>query len=230
MAQEHITIRITALDEATEKIRGISKTLSQLQTPLKGVKMDPKTIKGFDRVRVSVRGLGQQSNTMLKGWKRDMKVFDKSQQFTSENAFAFINGTFIWGIDDLRWFFAAPGYYFGGSSEKMPPQGHINAGQKLWQLVIIGTGMNFILTGTMLWFFRSSIELATYEWILVAHGIAFVVVTAMFLTHVYMGMLHPRMRESLPSMLDGKISEEYARGHYRKWYDSDHRRSQETSD
>ena len=41
----------------------------------------------------------------------------------------FIKETFTWGRDDLKWFLAAPDYYFGGSGERMPPQGHINAGQ-----------------------------------------------------------------------------------------------------
>jgi len=135
-------------------------------------------------------------------------------------ALTFIKGTFIWGIDDLKWFFAAPGYYFGGSPEKIPPQGHINTGQKMWQLVILITGPVLLVSGTIIWFFRSSIELATYQWILFAHGIAFVVLVVMFLVHIYMGLLHPAMRESLPSMLDGKISEEYASSHYRKWYEN----------
>jgi len=131
----------------------------------------------------------------------------------------FIRETFSWGKDDLTWLMAAPGYYFGSRSHRMPPQGHVNTGQKLWQLVIIETGTVLLATGTVLWFFRSAIGIAVYQWILLAHGIAFVAILTMFLIHVYMGVFHPRSTESLSAMLDGKISPSYAKSHYRKWYD-----------
>ena len=131
----------------------------------------------------------------------------------------FCKETFSWNKDDLKWFRAAPAYYFGGSEDNMPAQGRINTGQKMWQLVIFGTGMVFLITGAIMWFFKSALALDTYQWILFIHGIAFIIVFVMFLVHIYMGLLHPRMNESLRSMLDGKISPSYARSHYRKWYD-----------
>ena len=46
---------------------------------------------------------------------------------------------------------------------------------------------------------------------------AFVVVAVIFLAHFYLRTLHPNFPESLASMLDGKVSESYARDHYSKW-------------
>lgn len=134
-------------------------------------------------------------------------------------ALGFVREAFAWGKDDLKWFLAAPAYYFGGPEEKMPPQGRVNAGQRLWELVILATGVIFLASGTVLWFFRWSVPIYVYQWALFVHGIAFVIVFAMFLVHLYMGVLHPRFRESLPSILDGKVSPSYAKRHYRKWYD-----------
>ena len=134
-------------------------------------------------------------------------------------AAGFIRETIFWGKEDLKWLIAAPDHYFGGPEDKMPPQARLNTGQKVWQLVIIGTGFVFLVTGAIMWLFKSRIAIDAYQWVLFVHGTAFVIVFVMFLVHFYMGVFHPGMRESLPSMLDGKISPSYAKRHYRKWYD-----------
>lgn len=131
----------------------------------------------------------------------------------------FIKETFQWSSDDLRWFMKAPAYYFGGSEDNIPPQGHINAGQKLWQALIILTGLIFIITGVILWFFQFSVPVTAYQWTLLIHGIAFVVILVIFLLHLYLGIFHPRFKESLRAILDGKMSPTYARQHYPKWYE-----------
>jgi formate dehydrogenase subunit gamma len=131
----------------------------------------------------------------------------------------FIKETFRWGRDDTRWLLAAPDYYFGGAEERMPAQGRLNAGQKAWQAIIIITGLIFVVTGIALWGFRWALPLPAYQWLLFTHGVAFVVVVLMFMVHIYLGVFHPRFRESLRSMLDGRISPDYANRHYRKWYE-----------
>jgi formate dehydrogenase subunit gamma len=131
----------------------------------------------------------------------------------------FIKETFKWNRDDIEWLKAAPDYYFGGDEQRMPAQGRLNAGQKAWQVIIIITGLVFLGTGVALWGFRWALPLPAYLWLLFTHGIAFVVVVLMFLVHIYLGVFHPRFRESLRSMLDGKISPVYAKKHYPKWYE-----------
>lgn len=135
-----------------------------------------------------------------------------------KTAVNFLKETLRWGKDDLRWFFTAPDYYFGGSGKRMPNQDRLNTGQKMWQLVLIGTGIVFLITGTLMWLFRSSITVTEYQWILFAHGVAFVIFMLMLLVHLYMSVLHPRMRESIYSMIDGRVSPLYAKEHHRKWY------------
>ena len=131
----------------------------------------------------------------------------------------FIKETLSWGKDDIQWISRAPDYYLGGDEEKMPPQGHVNTGQKMWQLVVLGTGILFVVTGILMWFFKDTLSPAVFEWSVIVHDIAFIVALLMVLVHVYLGIIHPRMTESLRSMWDGKISRTYARSHYGKWYD-----------
>ena len=131
----------------------------------------------------------------------------------------FIKETLSWGKNDIQWISRAPDYYFGGDEEKMPPQGHVNTGQKMWQLVVLGTGILFLVTGILMWFFKDTLSPAVFEWSVIAHDIAFIVALLMLLVHVYLGIIHPRMTESLRSMWNGKISKTYARSHYGKWYD-----------
>ncbi|MCP4608610.1 MAG: hypothetical protein GY845_07840, partial [Planctomycetes bacterium] len=71
--------------------------------------------------------------------------------YKPRNMLLFCREMFTWKTDDLKWFRAAPIYYFEGSEDSMPPQDRINTGQKMWQLVIFGTGIIFLITGTAMW-------------------------------------------------------------------------------
>jgi formate dehydrogenase subunit gamma len=133
------------------------------------------------------------------------------------SAIDFLRGAFRWDRAALAWLRASPRFYFGRQAQ-MPPQGYINGDQKLWQLVVIVTGILFALTGTLLWFFKLNIPLVFYQWVLLAHAASFVIVMFMFPMHFYLTTLHSGFEESLSAMIDGKVSESYAREHYHKWY------------
>ncbi len=130
----------------------------------------------------------------------------------------FVKESFLLGKDDIGWMRSAPDYYFGGREDKMPPQGHSNTGQKMWGQVCIGTGIIFLVTGTIMWFFRGDVPAGVFQWSMVLHSVAFFIAFLMLFVHVYLGVIHPRMTESLKSMLDGKISVHYAKSHYGKWF------------
>jgi len=131
----------------------------------------------------------------------------------------FIKETLTWGKSDFQWFLKAPDYYFGGAEDKMPPQGHVNTGQKMWQFIVLGTGVLFFISGLIMWLFKDTVSPALFQWSVIVHDIAFVLAFLMLLVHIYLGVIHPRMTESLGSMWHGRISEKYARNHYGKWYD-----------
>lgn len=138
--------------------------------------------------------------------------------FNPKMSLHFIKETLTWGKDDLGWMRAAPLYYFGVAEEKMPPQGHVNTGQKMWQFVVLGTGILFLISGFIMCFLKDIVSTTLFQWCIVIHDVAFVLAFLMLLVHVYLGIIHPRMTESFRSMVDGKISKKYASSHYGKWY------------
>jgi len=139
--------------------------------------------------------------------------------FNPKLSLHFIKESLTWGKDDILWVTKAPDYYFGGAEEKMPPQGHINTGQKMWQFIVLGTGALFLVTGFLMWFLKDTLTPSVFQWCVIGHDIAFILAFLMLLVHIYLGIIHPRMTESLRSMWDGKISVTYAKHHYGKWYD-----------
>ena len=136
-----------------------------------------------------------------------------------DRAWHFIEEVLYWGKEDLYWLKAAPGYYFGGDPRLMPPQGYINTGMRLYRVAIIFGWVVFVITGGIMWFFKGIVSPAVFQWCLFFHDITFIIAIIFFLLHFQLGVFHPRMDESLLSMVDGKVSGAYAKSHHGKWYD-----------
>lgn len=129
-----------------------------------------------------------------------------------------IKEAFKWGKEDLGWLRAAPRYYGLCEEESMPPQGHMNTGQKMWWLIVIVFGAVFIITGWIMWFGKTTAPSSVLQWSVFAHDVAFIISGSMFFVHLYM-MFHPLMKgESWGSMAYGKVSAAYAKSHHGKWY------------
>ena len=130
-----------------------------------------------------------------------------------------ISDAFTWGAADISWLKAAPAYYFTGDEKGMPPQGHMNTGQKLWWFIVLVSGAVFVLTGIIMWFFKTIAPSALLQWMVFLHDIAFIVSGAMLFLHIYLGVIHPLMTESWKAITKGTLSADYARKHHAKWYD-----------
>jgi len=129
-----------------------------------------------------------------------------------------LNEVLTWGWEDWAWFSAAPRYYFMGDESAMPPQGHMNTGQKLWALLLVLFIPLLLLTGILLWFFKNIFPSAVFQWSVFAHDVFFIAVGTFFLVHLYLSVLHPLMRGIFWSMVGGKVSAKYAKAHHGKWY------------
>jgi formate dehydrogenase subunit gamma len=140
---------------------------------------------------------------------------------------------FTWGVEDLGWLKAAPGYYFLSDEKAMPPQGHMNTGQKVWWLLVVLFGPLFVITGAVMWFGRTAAPSALIQWMLFVHNVAFVVTGVMFFIHIYMSIAHPLVRPlktgAWSAMARGKVSVDYARSHHGKWYEEITRRERTTA-
>jgi len=132
---------------------------------------------------------------------------------------SWIKKVFTWGKDDLKWAKAAPDYYFGGDESKMPPQPEMNTGQKLWALVSVLCFTGFLVTGIIMWAFKGQVSAGVFNASVLVHDLCLITGGAMLLVHMYLGAIHPRMTESLRSMITGKVSAEYAKSHHGKWYE-----------
>lgn len=130
-----------------------------------------------------------------------------------------VKEAFTWGKDDIGWLKAAPRYYFFNDEKGMPPQGHMNTGQKLWWFMVILTGVAFIGTGLIMWFLKTVAPAPLLQWMVFLHDIAFIAAGAMLFVHVYLGMIHPLMTEAWSAISNGTVSKHYAQSHHGKWYD-----------
>jgi formate dehydrogenase subunit gamma len=140
-----------------------------------------------------------------------------------KSTLAGVKEAFTWGKDDLEWLQAAPRYYFLNDEDAMPPQPHMNSGQKLWWLMVLVFSIIFIITGAIMWFAKTTASPALLQWCVFVHDIAFIATGCMFFVHVYLSVAHPLMRPlrtgPLNSMFGGgTVSSEYARSHHGKWY------------
>lgn len=119
---------------------------------------------------------------------------------------------FTYTRDDLRWLIMAPRYFFGHAKE-MPPQGRINAGQKLHHA---GTFIAFVtvaLSGFALWFAKTALGATGMVIALMAHDISMLALTVLLIGHLYFTFVYG----ALPAMSSGYVSEEYARLEHARW-------------
>jgi len=134
-----------------------------------------------------------------------------------------IKDAFTWNSDDAGWLKAAPRYYFLCDEKAMPPQPHMNTGQKLWWLLVILGGLVFFITGLFMWLFKDVASAGLLQWMTFFHDIAFIATGCMFLVHIYMSVIHPLTRPAATgawnSMARGTVSAEYAKSHHGKWYE-----------
>ena len=138
-----------------------------------------------------------------------------------KTASASIKKAFTWGKGDLAWAKAMPKYYFLSDESTMPPQDEMNTGQKMWYTMLLIFGPVFVITGILMWFFKGSLPAGVFQWSLFAHDVSFIVIFLMFLLHIYLGIIHPMMRQhggTFSSMVDGTVSAEYAKSHHGEWY------------
>ncbi|MFC2007176.1 formate dehydrogenase subunit gamma [Chloroflexota bacterium] len=130
-----------------------------------------------------------------------------------------IKEAFSWGGEDLKWLKAAPSYYFLNNEKSMPPQEHMNTGQKMWWFMVLVFGGVFVITGAVMWFAKTAASPALLQWMVLLHDIAFIVTGLMLFVHIYLSIFHPLMTDAWNSMAHGKVSAEYAKSHHGKWYD-----------
>lgn len=133
-----------------------------------------------------------------------------------------IRKAFTWGKEDLDWLNAAPRYYYSCDEDEMPPQEYLNTGQKAWWLWVIVSWPIFVISGVIMWAFKTDVPAVFLQLMVFIHDVAFIITANMFFVHIYMSVVHPLARPlrsgSWSAMTRGTVSTEYAKSHHGKWY------------
>jgi len=123
-----------------------------------------------------------------------------------------IRDSFTYGKDDLRWLAAFPRYVLG-FAKNMPPQGRINAGEKLHHALIIVLYFVISLSGLLLWAGKASLSASLFTWVLIAHDVAMFAMVLLTLGHIYFVFVYG----ALGGMVTGYVTRAYARLEHAKW-------------
>lgn len=131
--------------------------------------------------------------------------------------FQFINwfAPMAWGEADRRWMRRIRQYATNEDPVEAEDVGFFNAGQKMYFWAIAVCGVLFLITGLVMWFgdlVNRWLAVVSY----VIHDLAALVMLAGFIIHVYEGTAH--QPGTFRSMMDGTVTERWARTHHPKWY------------
>lgn len=120
------------------------------------------------------------------------------------------------GKGDLTWLLKGGGLFSG----KEVPSHRFNAGEKVlfWAgvfllgVIVVGSGLvvNMLIPGLIY-------ERSTMQIFLMIHGVASMLMMALFIGHIYMGTLG--MRGAFQAMKTGQVDETWAKEHHEYWYD-----------
>jgi len=97
-----------------------------------------------------------------------------------------------------------------------PPQGRLNAGQKVNAILTAVFAVLFAVTGVLLWYgerdtrFRFAQTILIHDWLMY---ISF----WLFLGHLYLSVIHPKTRHALNGITRGWVYADWARKHHAKW-------------
>jgi formate dehydrogenase subunit gamma len=122
-----------------------------------------------------------------------------------------------WSSYDRRWFWAAlRGDLFRG--REMPPQGRLNAGQKVYSVVVAAMSLGFILTGALL-LSKARLPAWLVSRALWLHAALAVAGGFLLLGHLANVFVTRHGRASLLAMFRGTYPGELARRYHRLWWE-----------
>ncbi|QWK19731.1 MAG: formate dehydrogenase subunit gamma [Hydrogenobacter thermophilus] len=121
---------------------------------------------------------------------------------------------FLLTSDDMVWLKNVK-HYIKGEEEKLPEVGKYNAGQKVFGWLVFVGCLVFLITGILMWF-PGNFPITLTRVSIVLHDLAFILVGAGFIVHVYMGTVG--VPGSLSGMITGKVSALWAMRHHPRWF------------
>jgi formate dehydrogenase subunit gamma len=123
--------------------------------------------------------------------------------------------SFQYDRDDWRWLKCAY-RYFMGHCEVMPPQGRLNAGQKLHHAGVVIFSASIVVSGLVMWFGKGSLGATGLAIAATIHNLSMLILTVLLVGHLYFTFVY----DALEGMLKGYIPEEAARLEHAKWLET----------
>jgi formate dehydrogenase subunit gamma len=122
--------------------------------------------------------------------------------------------SFQYDGDDVVWFKKMYRYALGRTAE-MPPQGRLNAGQKLHHSAVIIFSAVIVITGLVLWFAKANLSISMLSWTAMVHDLAMLALTLLLVGHVFFTYVY----KAWSSMATGYVPEDEMRLEHGKWVD-----------
>jgi formate dehydrogenase subunit gamma len=120
--------------------------------------------------------------------------------------------SFHYDKDDLAW--AKQAYrYFLGHAKDMPPQGRLNAGQKLHHAAVVVMSALIVASGLVLWFGKGTLGADGLAVTAMVHDVTMLILTVLLVGHLYFTFVY----KALSGMTTGYVPEEEARLEHSKW-------------
>ena len=100
--------------------------------------------------------------------------------------------------------------------ERLQPS-RFNVGQKVNAILTAAFAILFLASGLLLWFGERDTRFRFASTVLLHDGLLYASLV-LLAGHLYLAVIHPATRHSLYGMTRGKVSEEWARRHYPRWF------------
>ena len=120
--------------------------------------------------------------------------------------------SFTYDKDDIEWFKHA-GSYFIGRAVGMPPQGRLNAGQKLHHAGVVIASATIVISGIMMWFAKGNLGASGLAFAATIHDLSMLALTVLLAGHLYFTFVY----KALSGMTTGYVSKEDAAIEHPKW-------------
>jgi formate dehydrogenase subunit gamma len=123
--------------------------------------------------------------------------------------------SFHYDRDDWQWLKQSYRYFIG-YAEAMPPQGRLNAGQKLHHAGVVIFAASIVASGLVMWLGKGSLGPEGLAVAAIIHSLSMLILTVLLVGHLYFTFVY----EALPGMVSGFIPEEAARLEHAKWVEA----------
>ena len=120
--------------------------------------------------------------------------------------------SFTYDRDDWAWMKRSRQYFFGRAAG-MPPQGRLNAGQKIHHAGVIIMSFFVVASGLVMWFGRDVLTQNTLAVTVIIHDISMFVLTVLLVGHLYFTYVY----KALSGMTTGYIDRAAAELEHAKW-------------